>query len=299
MEKASYQYLGAEKICGDNTIIRLRKSNTYDRTLKITVKELFTYRKDILRSLDGETAAGIAGFLSGRAKVVISEPKYIYKYLLFLVALFIGSINCAHFLSSLYLYMGDWRVGVAVIPMTLSFVLNAVIAEVYGFRCARTVLWSSLCISFLTFFIQLSYIYLTESKGGYTDYLPLNTLGSLLAYFISDYCNNVMLVKFKNDNKSLVYRIFASNMFAHLVDSIFYIFISQFLILSFDKVLTLMYQMIIMKTFREILIVMPLIIILSNYLKKKECIDTKEQNTSMQLFSIDASYDINGSVFGK
>ena len=213
MSSSSYQYLGAEKINGENTIIRLRKKDTFDRTLKITVKELFNYRKDILKDLDGDTAAGIAGFLNGKAEVRISEPKYQYRYLIFLVALFIGSINCAHFLSSLYLYIGNWRFGLAVVPMTISFILNAVIAEVYGFRTARAVLWSSFVISLLTIGIQSFYVALSGAKGHYTDYLPLNTIGSIFAYFIADYSNNLMLIKFKNNNKSLFYRIFASNMF--------------------------------------------------------------------------------------
>lgn len=289
MTHIRYKYAGIEKFEGSNTIVVFKKPGTFNRPIKITIKELFATRKDIIQDLDGETAAGLAKLVDKDATVNISEPAYQYKYLVFISALFIGAINSAHFLSSLHLYYHEWRFGFAIFSMTISFILNVVITEVYGFKIARSVLWSSLIISLITTGVQLLYVVMSQTSD-YTNFLPINTAASILAYFLSDFYNNKILVKLKNHDKSLVYRIFASNMFAHVLDTTIYMSMTQFFKVPAEQMLFLIYQGILIKTIREIVLVIPVVVILSNYLKKKERVDMHKNENNTSFLSIDASY---------
>ena len=290
MKEVYYEYAGIEKFNGNNTIVVFKKPGTFTRPLKITIKELFATRKDIVKDLDGETAAGLAKFIDDNTTITITEPTYQYKYLLFLSALFVGAVNSAHFLSSLHLYYNEWRFGFAIFSMTISFILNVVITEVYGFKNARSVLWSSLIISIITTLVQLLYVILSSQNSEYTNALPINTTASITAYFLSDFYNNKILVKLKNDQKSLLYRVFASNMFAHIVDTIIYMSLTQFFKVPLAQVIVIIYQGIMIKIVREVFLVLPIVMVLSNYLKKKEGIPVSNEENNTSFLSINSSY---------
>lgn len=299
MKYETYEYLGIEKFDGENSLVRFRRHGTYDRALKITVKELFAVRKDIIKQIDGEIAAGLGKLLEQNTKVVIHEPKYVFKYLLIISALFLGCINAANFLYAYFLNFFGVNIAFGGILFTTSFILNTTIAEVYGFKNARAVLWASVITSLFSCLVLVLCSWFLVDSNGNQKAISINLwaiIASITAYFIADYYNNKILIKLKNSSKPFWYRVFTSNMFAHLIDTIVFIFLSQFFVLGVNEMLYMFYRVMLAKSCKEI-IVIPVVILLSDFLKKLEGIQRVDDGaTKLSLLNIEASYDLN-SIF--
>lgn len=175
----------------------------------------------------------------------------------------------------------------------LSYIFGDVLTEVYGYKKSRQVIW-------LGFFaaILMSLVFIVVGKlpsaadwGNQDAYdkilglTPRIVIASLVAYFCGEFLNSFVLAKIKiiTKGKFLWVRTIGSTMVGEFFDSLIFILIAFFGILSNSLLFTLIISNYIFKTSIEILFT-PITYKVINFLKKREKEDLYDYNTSFNPF---------------
>lgn len=175
----------------------------------------------------------------------------------------------------------------------LSYIFGDVLTEVYGYKKSRQVIW-------LGFFaaILMSLVFIVVGKlpsaadwGNQDAYdkilglTPRIVIASLVAYFCGEFLNSFVLAKIKiiTKGKFLWVRTIGSTMVGEFFDSLIFILIAFFGILSNSLLFTLIISNYIFKISIEILFT-PITYKVINFLKKREKEDLYDYNTSFNPF---------------
>ena len=196
--------------------------------------------------------------------------------------------------------------GFIVFP--ISYILNDVIAEVWGFRKARLIIWTGFAMNF--FVIALGGIACAlppavpnsdEAFKQVFSFIPHITVASLLAFIVGSFLNAWVMSKMKmadrNKGKFNYYfslRAILSTLVGETADSViffplaFYIFpfiFNGYPFVSLSNMINLMITQVVAKTLYEI-IVLPLTIQIVKYVKHKENADVYDDGISYSAFKI-------------
>lgn len=203
---------------------------------------------------------------------------------------------------------GPFSLTCGFIVFPISYILNDVIAEVWGFRKARLIIWMGFAMNF--FVIALGGIACIlppivpgddEAFKQVFSFVPHITVASLLAFIIGSFLNAWVMSKMKmadrnkgNFNLRFSLRAIISTIVGESADSViffplaFYIFPFIFdgtPMYTFSIVINLMITQVVAKTLYEI-IVLPLTIRVVKYVKRKENADVYDDNISYSAFKI-------------
>ncbi|MCH5174408.1 MAG: queuosine precursor transporter [Prevotellaceae bacterium] len=203
---------------------------------------------------------------------------------------------------------GPFSLTCGFIVFPISYILNDVIAEVWGFRKARLIIWTGFAMNFFVIALGGIACALPPTVPGSDEafrevfsFIPHITVASLLAFIVGSFLNAWVMSKMKmadrnkgNFNLRFSLRAILSTLVGESADSVIFFplafYILPFLfngypIVTLHIMTELMITQVIAKTLYEI-IVLPLTIRVVKYVKRKENADVYDEGISYNAFKI-------------
>lgn len=186
----------------------------------------------------------------------------------------------------------------AVLVFPISYIINDCLTEVYGYRKARLALWLTFSMSVFVAIMSALVSSLPEPLDKESAEMavhfnalymlvPRTTIASLLAFILGSNLNAVIMSKMKvrSKGKHFGVRAILSSIGGEVLDSLVFFPIAYLGILSPKVLFSLFCTEVFVKTLYEIL-VLPLTTRIVRIIKKKEGIDTFDENISYNLFNL-------------
>ena len=194
--------------------------------------------------------------------------------------------------------VGNWplQLSGAVVIFPISYIINDLLTEVYGYRRAMMVIWMGFVLSaFVAVAAQLvswlpEPIY-PESKEVASSFdrlfglVPRTTVASLLAFILGSQMNAFVMSKMKvaTKGRGFGWRAILSTLAGELSDSIIFYPLAFAGVMPARAILSIILTQVTVKTLYEVLI-LPLTSVLDRRLKKAEGIDTYDYDISYNPF---------------
>lgn len=181
----------------------------------------------------------------------------------------------------------------ADILFPVTYILNDVFTEVYGFNKAKLIIWLSFLCNLIMVTVFGIAIWLPADESFTLQNDLVNILGStpriLVASFISflvgNFTNAMVLskIKIKTKGKYLVLRTIASTLIGEGLDTILFVPLVFVGVLSLQEILSLILNIYVLKVLVEVILT-PLTYKVVNFIKKKEEIDTFDDEVKYNIF---------------
>lgn len=194
--------------------------------------------------------------------------------------------------------VGNWplQLSGAVVIFPISYIINDLLTEVYGYRRAMMVIWMGFVLSaFVAVAAQLvswlpEPIY-PENKEVASSFnrlfglVPRTTVASLLAFILGSQINAFVMSKMKvaTKGRGFGWRAILSTLAGELSDSIIFYPLAFAGVMPARAILSIILTQVTVKTLYEVLI-LPLTTVLARRLKKAEGIDTYDYDISYNPF---------------
>jgi len=183
----------------------------------------------------------------------------------------------------------------ALITFPVSYIINDVIVEVWGFRKARLIIWIAFAMNFLAIvFIQLSVkIAPADFWDGQAAYeqtfslAPRVACASLIAFLVGSLINAYVMsrMKIRTRGKGFGVRAIVSTLFGESADSLLFFSIAYAGIFAWKEILIIMVVETILKSAYEV-VVLPVTTAVVRYIKRKEKTDVYDEGVSYNPFKI-------------
>ena len=198
-----------------------------------------------------------------------------------------------------------WRVGNtwmqlsgAVVIFPISYIINDLLTEVYGYRKAMKVIWMGFAMSaFVALAAGLVSILpapiyedsqaVADSFNSLFGLIPRTTAASLIAFILGSHMNAWVLSKMKiaTKGKGFGWRAIASSLAGELSDSIIFYPLAFIGTMPFKTILSIIVTQVTVKTLYEV-VILPVTAVISRKLKQKEGIDTYDYDVKYNPFAI-------------
>lgn len=177
--------------------------------------------------------------------------------------------------------------GLIVFP--ISYIINDCIAEVWGFKKARLIIWSGFASNFLLIaFAQIAILLpnapFWEGEEGFNfvfGLAPRIAIASLIAFLAGSFVNAYIMSKMKlaSKGKNFSARAILSTLAGESIDSIIFFPIAFAGLIPVDQLLIMIVTQAILKSLYEV-IILPITIRVVKYIKKIEGDDVYDRNIS-------------------
>jgi hypothetical protein len=216
---------------------------------------------------------------------------------LFLLAgvVFASCLLISNILASKIIMIGPWSAPAGVLIFPLAYIINDVIAEVWGYAKARLIIWTGfganlLAALFFMLAIQLPAAPFYQSQEAFQTILGSSTrivFASLMAYMVGSFLNAYVMSRFKlmTKGKNFSLRAIVSTLVGEGADSLIFICIAFVGIFPLPVILGMIVTQALLKTVYEI-IVLPLTFVVVKKVKAIEGIDTFDENVSYNPFRL-------------
>jgi uncharacterized integral membrane protein (TIGR00697 family) len=216
---------------------------------------------------------------------------------LFMLAgiLFTTCLLLSNILAVKIVMIGPWAAPAGVLVFPLAYIINDVIAEVWGYRKARLIIWSGfgmnlLAVIFFSSSIALPAAPFWPNQDAYSLIIgttPRIVVASLTAYLLGSFINAYVLstMKVKTKGKHFGFRAIVSTLAGESVDSIIFISIAFAGIFPLGALVTMIVSQALLKTVYEI-IVLPLTSLIVKRIKKTEGEDVFDNGISYSPFRL-------------
>lgn len=183
--------------------------------------------------------------------------------------------------------------GLLVFP--ISYIINDCIAEVWGFKKARLIIWSGFASNFLVIgFAQIA-VWLPaapywEGEEGFNfvfGMAPRIAVASLIAFLIGSFLNAYIMSKMKvaSNGKNFSLRAIVSTLVGESADSLIFFPIAFWGLVPPRELLILIGTQAVLKSLYEV-IILPVTIRVVKYIKKIDGNDVFDTNTSFNPLKI-------------
>ncbi len=223
------------------------------------------------------------------------KKQLISPLFLFLGILFTTSLLISNILAVKIIQIFSFTVPAGVLIFPISYILNDIIVEVYGFKRAGLIIWMGflmnlLMLLFFTLSIYLPHAPFWKHQEAYEIILgstPRIVLASLTAYVFGSFVNALIMskMKVKYKGKAFSLRAILSTLFGESLDSTIFVFIAFSGIFPIKILLTIIVTQSLFKTIYEILI-LPVTIFLVSKVKKWEGTEAFDDNISYNPFTL-------------
>ena len=187
--------------------------------------------------------------------------------------------------------------GFLVFP--ISYILNDVIAEVWGYRKARLIIWMGFLMNFLVVALGGIACALPAAVEGSDEafkqvfaFAPQVAVASLLAFIVGSFLNALVMSKMKMADRNKGHfsyhfsmRAILSTVFGEGVDSIIFFPLALGGVIPWEEMPSLMISQVTLKTLYEIL-VLPVTIRVVEYTKKRDHEDVYDEDINYNIFNI-------------
>ena len=212
----------------------------------------------------------------------------------------LGIVFCAcliasNLLETKILQFGPVTITAGFLVFPISYIINDCIAEVWGFRKARLIIWSGFAMNF--FVVMLGLIAVALPAAPFWDgaphfnfvfgMAPRIVAASLTAFLVGSFLNAYVMSRMKvaSRGRHFSVRAVVSTLAGEGVDSLIFFPCAFAGILSFSDMLPMMLAQTALKTLYEI-IVLPVTIRVVNYVKRVEETDVYDEGISYNILKI-------------
>ncbi|WP_448789993.1 queuosine precursor transporter [Bacteroides graminisolvens] len=183
--------------------------------------------------------------------------------------------------------------GLIVFP--ISYIINDCIAEVWGFKKARLIIWSGFVMNF--FVVALGQVAVAlpaapfwegeESFNFVFGMAPRIVVASLAAFLVGSFLNAYVMSKMKiaSKGKNFSARAIWSTVVGETGDSIIFFPIAFAGIIPWNELILMMGVQIVLKSLYEVL-VLPVTIRVVKYIKKVDGSDVYDENISYNILKV-------------
>ena len=183
--------------------------------------------------------------------------------------------------------------GLIVFP--ISYIINDCIAEVWGFKKARLIIWSGFASNFLVIgFAQLAVLLpaapFWEGEEGFNfvfGMAPRIAIASLMAFLVGSFLNAYVMSKMKiaSQGRNFSARAILSTIVGETADSLIFFPIAFGGIIAWKELLIMMGLQIVLKSMYEV-IILPVTIRVVKVIKKIDGSDVYDTNISYNVLKI-------------
>ena len=183
--------------------------------------------------------------------------------------------------------------GLIIFPV--SYIINDCIAEVWGFKKARFIIWVAFAVNFfaiLLFQISIAlppadYWQMQEAYSSVLAQTPRIALASLMAFLCGSFLNAYAMSKMKimHRGKHFGLRAIASTIVGELADTFIFTTVGFLFVIPLQAVVMIILTETVLKTLFEI-IILPLTTKVVRQVKEREGVDVYDDNISYNVLRI-------------
>ena len=209
--------------------------------------------------------------------------------------LFTSCLIIANIVEQKLINIGPIEATAGLLIFPISYIVNDIIAEVWGYRKARLIIWYGFLMNFLAIDIfQLSIWVPGSGNFAHQDAFSLVlgntiriTLASFVAFLIGSFLNAAIMSKMKilQKGRNFSVRAIVSTLVGEGADSIIFFTLAFYAVIPNKSLLMLMLTQTVLKTAYEI-VVLPLTNIIVKWVKKHEGEDVYDEDISYNPFKI-------------
>ncbi len=202
-----------------------------------------------------------------------------FKFLNPITALFVTVLLVSNIVSSKILVIGPFTFDGGTILFPLSYIFGDVLTEVYGFERSRRVIWTGFLMILLAsvVFMVVQYLPAALDWNGQQAYeqilglAPRIVAASLLAYFVGEFLNSIILAKMKvlTKGRFLWTRTIGSTLVGEAADTLIFCFVAFYGVLDLNLLWTVIISNYVFKCGVEILFT-PFTYLVTRFLKRTE-----------------------------
>ena len=210
--------------------------------------------------------------------------------------LFTASLMMANLFATKQITFGPASFTGAIFVFPISYIVNDVVSEVWGFRRAKTLIWMAFALNF--FFVILGWLidlipgvdWWQETPAGVGFHAifgiaPRIVLASFLAFLVGSFLNAFVMSKLKvrDNGKRFTVRAVLSTLLGEFCDSVIFFPVALLGIVPLDQMPSFVLWQVALKTAYEI-IILPVTIRVVKWVKKVENVDVYDTNISYNIF---------------
>ena len=193
--------------------------------------------------------------------------------------------------------IGSWPFGAGILFFPISYVIDDVLTEVYGFARARRALWAGFAALLFMAVMEQTVVHLPVAEGwnGQAAYERVFgsgwriILASMAAFFVGDFLNSVVLAKMKvwTQGKHLWTRTIGSTVVGEGADSLIFYPLAFYGMPDWPVAAlgAVMLSQFVLKVSWEVLLT-PVTYAVVGFLKRREGVDTYDEHTHFTPFSL-------------
>ena len=194
--------------------------------------------------------------------------------------------------------IGPWPFGAGILFFPISYVIDDILTEVYGFARARRAIWAGFAALLFMAAMEWTVVHLPVAEGwtGQPAYERVFGSGwriifaSIAAFFVGDFLNSVVLAKMKiwTDGKHLWTRTIGSTIVGEGADSLIFYPLAFYGMADWpaEALAAVMLSQFILKVSWEVVLT-PVTYAVVGWLKRKEGVDVYDVGTDFTPFTAD------------
>lgn len=209
--------------------------------------------------------------------------------------LFCICLVTSNLLETKVIRLGNLPVTAGLLVFPISYIINDCIAEVWGYRKARLIIWMGFAMNFLVVGLSRLAVMLPaasfwegeEAFNFVFGLAPRIVVASLLAFLVGSFLNAYVMSRMKIASKGrhFSYRAILSTMAGESADSVIFFPIAFGGLVPADELLKMVILQAVLKTLYEI-IILPVTIRVVKYIKKVDGTDVYDEKISYNILKI-------------
>lgn len=230
----------------------------------------------------------------------MEEKKRVSVLFMLFGTLFCVCLITANVLETKQLSFGPVNLTAGIIVFPVSYIINDVVCEVWGYQRTRMLIWLGFAMNF--FFVIMGAIadwipgapYWHGEEGFHVIFglAPRIALASFIAFIAGSFINAYVMSKMKlsakesgSFKKNFSARAIWSTVFGEATDSIIFFPLALGGVIPWEEMPSLMISQVTLKTLYEIL-VLPITIRVVEYTKKRDNEDVYDEDINYNIFNI-------------
>ena len=209
--------------------------------------------------------------------------------------LFNVCLIAANLLETKVIQVGSITVTAGLLVFPISYIINDCIAEVWGFKKARLIIWSGFAMNFFVVALGLIAVAIPAAPfwegEEHFDFVfgmaPRIVIASLTAFLVGSFLNAYVMSKRKvaSGGKNFSVRAVLSTIGGATADSLIFFPVAFGGVIAWPELLIMMGIQIILKSMYEV-IILPVTIRVVNAIKKIDGSDVYDENISYNILKI-------------
>ncbi len=209
--------------------------------------------------------------------------------------LFNVCLIAANLLETKVIQIGSITVTAGLLVFPISYIINDCIAEVWGFKKARLIIWSGFAMNFFVVALGLIAVAIPAASfwegEEHFDFVfgmaPRIVVASLTAFLVGSFLNAYVMSKMKiaSGGKNFSARAILSTIVGETADSLIFFPVAFGGVIAWPELLVMMGIQIVLKSMYEV-IILPATIRVVNAIKKIDGSDVYDENISYNVLKI-------------